>query len=68
MTGVQLRIPTNLDSDSEPNWTRIPEQTGQSERSDAGFFWFYSVDVIGVKFLSRRGELSTVGRQTALLL
>ena len=32
-----LRIPMNLDSDSEPNWTRIPEQTGQSERSDAGF-------------------------------
>ncbi|MDP2880312.1 MAG: polysaccharide deacetylase family protein, partial [Azonexus sp.] len=37
---INLRIPTNLDSDSEPNWTRIPEQTGQSERSDAGFSVF----------------------------
>ena len=27
-------------SDSEPNWTRIPEQTGQSARSDAGFSGF----------------------------
>ena len=38
--GFSLRIPTNLDSDSEPNWTRIPEQTGQSARSDAGFSGF----------------------------
>lgn len=32
-----LRIPVKLDSDSTPSWTRIPEQAGQSERSDAGF-------------------------------
>ncbi len=35
-----LRIPVKLDSDSEPSWTRIPEQAGQSERSDAGFLGF----------------------------
>ena len=29
-----------LDSNSEPSWTRIPEQAGQSERSDAGFLGF----------------------------
>jgi len=35
-----LRIPVKLDSDSMPSWTRIPEQAGQSERSDAGFSGF----------------------------
>jgi hypothetical protein len=35
-----LRIPVKLDSDSTPSWTRIPEQAGQSERSDAGFWVF----------------------------
>lgn len=34
---ANLRIPVKLDSDSTPSWTRIPEQAGQSERSDAGF-------------------------------
>ncbi len=33
---VLMRIPVKLDSDSTPSWTRIPEQAGQSERSDAG--------------------------------
>ena len=37
-----VRIPANLDTDSTPNWTRIPEQTGQSERSDAGFRFLLS--------------------------
>jgi len=35
-----MRIPVKLDSDSTPSWTRIPEQAGQSERSDAGFSGF----------------------------
>jgi serine/threonine-protein kinase HipA len=35
-----VRIPVKLDSDSTPSWTRIPEQAGQSERSDAGFSGF----------------------------
>ena len=35
-----LRIPAKLDTDSTPSWTRIPEQAGQSERSDAGFWCF----------------------------
>jgi hypothetical protein len=38
----QVRIPANLDTDSTPNWTRIPESTGQSERSDAGFRFLLS--------------------------
>ena len=29
-------IPRKLDTHSTPNWTLIPRQTGQSERSDAG--------------------------------
>lgn len=37
---MTLRIPVKLDSDSTPSWTRIPEQAGQSERSDAGFSVF----------------------------
>jgi hypothetical protein len=36
----RVRIPVKLDSDSTPSWTRIPEQAGQSERSDAGFLGF----------------------------
>lgn len=36
----KLRIPVKLDSDSTPSWTRIPEQAGRSERSDAGFSGF----------------------------
>ena len=35
-----VRIPAKLDTDSTPSWTRIPEQAGQSERSDAGFWCF----------------------------
>ena len=35
--GRQLCIPVKLDTDSGPNWTPIPAQTGQSSaRSDAG--------------------------------
>jgi Ni,Fe-hydrogenase III component G len=37
---VLVRIPVKLDSDSTPSWTDIPEQAGQSERSDAGFWVF----------------------------
>jgi hypothetical protein len=33
---LALCIPRKLDTHSTPNWTVIPEQTGQSERSDAG--------------------------------
>jgi hypothetical protein len=47
---INLRIPTNLDSHSEPNWTRIPEQTGQSERSDAGFRVFTLLMPLGSSF------------------
>jgi hypothetical protein len=36
----RVRIPVKLDSDSTPSWTLIPEQAGQSERSDAGFSGF----------------------------
>jgi hypothetical protein len=46
-----LRIPTKLDSDSEPSWTRIPEQAGQSERSDAGFGVFTLRMLSGSSFL-----------------
>ncbi|MDQ5945536.1 MAG: hypothetical protein QG619_958, partial [Pseudomonadota bacterium] len=35
-----VRIPAKLDTDSTPSWTRIPEQAGQSERGDAGFWVF----------------------------
>ena len=35
-----LRIPAKLDSNSIASWTRIPEEAGQSERSDAGFSVF----------------------------
>jgi len=77
-----LRIPRNLDSDSTGNWTRIPRQTGQSERSDAGLkgftlslalrssFWparGYGNGFFGAD-LGRGAELSTDARQTALLL
>ena len=34
---AQVCIPRKLDTDSTPNWTVIPRQTGQSERSDAGW-------------------------------
>ena len=46
----KLRIPANLDTDSTPNWTRIPEQTGQSERSDAGWMGFTLRMPIGSSF------------------
>ena len=36
----ELRIPAKLDSDSTASWTRIPDEAGQSERSDAGFWVF----------------------------
>lgn len=35
-----LRIPSKLDSHSTSNWTRIPRQTGQSARNDAGVMGF----------------------------
>lgn len=38
-----LRIPTKLDSDSTGRWTHIPEQAGQSARSDAGWLGFTRV-------------------------
>lgn len=40
---VEVRIPTKLDSDSTGSWTRVPEQAGQSARSDAGFLGFTRV-------------------------
>jgi hypothetical protein len=77
-----VRIPRKLDSDSTANWTRIPHETGQSERSDAGLkgftlslvrgssFWFGEIHAVG--FLEagfgHGAELSTVARQTALPL
>ena len=45
-----LRIPRNLDSDSTAIWTRIPRQTGQSERSDAGLKGFTLSRVLGSSF------------------
>jgi hypothetical protein len=50
MFPVELRIPRNLDSDSTANWTRIPCQTGQSERSDAGLKVFTPSPVLGSSF------------------
>ena len=77
-----MRIPRKLDSDSTANWTRIPHETGQSERSDAGSkgftlslvrgssFWFGEAHAVG--FLEagcgHGAELSTDARQTALPL
>ena len=64
----RMRIPTKLDSDSTGSWTRIPEQAGQSARSDAGLLGFYTGDVLGVKLRGIGIELSTAGRQAALPL
>ena len=36
----ELCIPRKLDTDSTANWTRIPRESGQSERSDAGLKGF----------------------------
>ena len=47
-----LRIPLKLDTDSTANWTLIPRETGQSERSDAGLKGFYSEVGILVKFFA----------------
>ena len=66
--GALVRIPTKLDSDSTGSWTRIPEQAGQSARSDAGLLGFYTGDVLGVKLRGIGIELSTAGRQAALPL
>jgi len=44
---ASVRIPAKLDTDSTPSWTRIPEQAGQSERSDAGFWGFTRVMSLG---------------------
>lgn len=46
----ELRIPVKLDSDSTPSWTLIPEQAGQSERSDAGFWVFTLLMSLGSSF------------------
>ncbi len=78
----RVRIPRKLDSDSTANWTRIPHETGQSERSDAGLkgftlglvrrssFWFGEGDAVGLleAGFGHGAELSTVARQTALPL
>ena len=45
--GALVRIPTKLDSDSTGSWTRIPEQAGQSARSDAGCWGFTRVMSLG---------------------
>jgi hypothetical protein len=37
-----VRIPRKLDSHSMANWTPVPRQSGQSERSDAGVESVYS--------------------------
>lgn len=42
-----VRIPTKLGSDSTGSWTRIPEQAGQSARSDAGCWGFTRVMSLG---------------------
>ena len=44
---AKMRIPTKLDSDSTGSWTRIPEQAGQSARSDAGCWGFTRVMSLG---------------------
>lgn len=44
---LELRIPTKLGSDSTGSWTRIPEQAGQSARSDAGCWGFTRVMSLG---------------------
>ena len=44
-----LRIPRNLDTHSTASWTVIPREAGQSERSDAGV-WFYSGRPFVIKF------------------
>jgi hypothetical protein len=38
----ELRIPRKLDGRSMANWTPVPRQSGQSERSDAGVESVYS--------------------------
>ena len=38
----QLRTPRKLDGRSMANWTPVPRQSGQSERSDAGVESVYS--------------------------
>ena len=38
--GVEVCIPRKLDTDSTANWTPIPREPGQSERSDAGLKGF----------------------------
>ena len=52
----QVRIPRNLDTDSTPNWTRIPGQNGQSERSDAGFWGFTLRMPLGSSFKSAAAD------------
>jgi hypothetical protein len=39
---LDMRIPRKLDSHSMANWTPVPRQSGQSERSDAGVESVYS--------------------------
>jgi len=45
-----LRIPSKLDTYSTANWTLNPEQTGQSERSDAGLEGFTLSMLAGSSF------------------
>ena len=41
-TICRVRIPRKLDGRSMANWTPVPRQSGQSERSDAGVESVYS--------------------------
>ena len=75
-----LCIPRKLDSRSTANWTRIPREPGQSERSDAGVRVFTLSDVLWSSFcrvgmhafgflaigFGHGAELPRVARQTAL--
>ena len=45
-----LCIPRKLDTHSTPNWTLIPRQTGQSERSDAGWIGCTPRGLLGSSF------------------
>jgi len=53
---IAVRIPRKLDSDSTANWTRIPRQTGQSERSDAGLKGFTLNIPYGSSFRITEGD------------
>ncbi len=46
----ELCIPRKLDTHSTANWTVIPRQTGQSERSDAGLMGCTPRRLLGSSF------------------